>query len=102
MNINFKDTRYYLLCDLIRKCYHLSRLPLKSLSYKFHLSGDQLTYLNSKEHTLNSTKRITVTIKFYDYISFRSPKRIHCLNPMRYHGAYIENTCCHQPPSTVT
>ena len=26
----------------------------------------------------------------------------HYLNPIRYHGAFIENTYCHQPPSTVT
>ena len=29
-------------------------------------------------------------------------KGIHCLNLMRYHDAFIENTCCHQPPSLVT
>ena len=33
---------------------------------------------------------------------FGSPKGIHYLNPIRYHGAFIENTCCHQPPSIVT
>ena len=35
-------------------------------------------------------------------MSFGSPKRTHCLNPMRYHGAYIENSYCHQSPSTMT
>ena len=35
-------------------------------------------------------------------MSFRSPKGIHYLNPIRYHSAYIKNTCCHQPLSTVT
>ena len=35
-------------------------------------------------------------------MSFGSPKGTHCLNPMRYHGASIENTCFHQPPSTMT
>ena len=35
-------------------------------------------------------------------MSFGSPKRTHCLNPMRYHGASIENTCCHQPSLTMT
>ena len=34
-------------------------------------------------------------------MSFGSPKRTHCLNPMRYHSVSIENICCHQPPSTV-
>ena len=40
--------------------------------------------------------------KFHNHMSFGSSKGTHCLNPMRYHGAYIENTCCHQPPSIVT
>ena len=35
-------------------------------------------------------------------MSFGSPKETHFLNPMRYHGAFIENTYCHQPPSTAT
>ena len=35
-------------------------------------------------------------------MSFGSPKEIHYLKPMRYHGAPIENTCCYQLPSTVT
>ena len=35
-------------------------------------------------------------------MSFGSPKGTHCLNLMKYHSAYIENTCCHQPPSIVT
>ena len=35
-------------------------------------------------------------------MSFRSPKGTHCLNPMRYHGAAVENICYHQPPSIVT
>ena len=34
-------------------------------------------------------------------MSFGSPKGTHYLNPRRYHGAFIENTCCHQPPSIV-
>ena len=39
---------------------------------------------------------------FHDHMSFKSPKGTHYLNFMRYHDVYIENTCCHQPPSTVT
>ena len=35
-------------------------------------------------------------------MSFGLPKGTHCLNPIRYHGASIENTCCHQPLSTMT
>ena len=37
----------------------------------------------------------------HDHMSFGSPKGAHYLNPMRYHGAFIENTYCHQPPSIV-
>ena len=59
---------------------------------------DQLT----KEHMSNSTKEITITIGFHDYMFFGSPNETHCLNPMRYHEVFIENTYCHQPPSTVT
>ncbi|KAJ9680388.1 hypothetical protein PVL29_019652 [Vitis rotundifolia] len=40
--------------------------------------------------------------KFQNHMSFESPKGTHCLNPMRYHGAYIENTCRYQSPSMVT
>ena len=35
-------------------------------------------------------------------MSFGSPKGTHYLNPMRYHGASIENTYFHQPPLIVT
>ena len=35
-------------------------------------------------------------------MSFGSSKRTHYLNPMRYHGAFIENSYCHQLPSTMT
>ena len=35
-------------------------------------------------------------------MSFKSPNRAHYLNLMRYYGVFIENTCCHQPPSTMT
>ena len=49
--------------NLVRSCYHLSRLPLKCLSYKFHLLCDQLAYFNSKEHMSNSIKRITTTLQ---------------------------------------
>ena len=40
--------------------------------------------------------------RFHNHLSFGSPKRTHYLNPMRYDGASIENTCSHYPPSTVT
>ena len=29
-------------------------------------------------------------------MSFGSPNGTYCLNFMRYHGASIENTCCHK------
>ena len=40
------------------------------------------------------------SMKYYghsllDHMSFKSPKRTLCLNPMKYHGAFIENTYCH-------
>ena len=51
----------------------------------------------------DSTKGITMTIyRFHDHIFLRSPKGTHYLNPMRYHGASIENTCCYQHSSIVT
>ena len=37
-----------------------------------------------------------------DHMSFGSPKGIHYLNPMRYHGTSIEITYCHQPLSIMT
>ena len=40
--------------------------------------------------------------KFHDHKLFGSPKGTHYLNPMRYHGVFIENTYCHQLPSIVT
>ena len=40
--------------------------------------------------------------KVHDYMSFGSFKDTHCLNPMRYHGAFIENTYCYHPLSIVT
>ena len=49
----------------------------------------------------NSTKGIIVIIDFI-ITSFESPKRTHYLNPMRHHGASIENNYCHQPPPIVT
>ena len=46
----------------------------------------------------DSTKGITMTIyRFHDNIFLRSPKGTHSLNPMRYHGTYLENTYCHLP-----
>ena len=38
---------------------------------------------------------------FHDYMSFGSPKWTHYLNPMRYHGASIDNIHCNQLPSIV-
>ena len=35
-------------------------------------------------------------------MSFKSPNETHCLSLIKYLGTSIENTCCHQPPSTVT
>ena len=32
---------------------------------------------------------------FYEYTFLGSTKRILCLNPIRYHGAFIENTYCY-------
>ena len=52
------------VCKLTRKCYHLSRLPLQSLSYKSHFLCNQLIYSSSKEHMSNSTKGIIVVIDF--------------------------------------
>ena len=43
----------------------------------------------------NSSEGITKTTKFHDHIFFGSPKGTHYVNPMRYHGAYIKNTCFH-------
>ena len=40
--------------------------------------------------------------QFHDYMCFGSLNGTHYFNPMRYYGAFIENTCCHQPPSTGT
>ena len=52
---------------------------------------------------LNSTKlRDYYGYKFHDHVSLGSLKETHCLNPLRYHGASIKNTYCHQPSSTVT
>ena len=41
-------------------------------------------------------------VSFLDHMSVESPKETHCLNPMNYHGASIENTYCHQLPSMMT
>ena len=49
----------------------------------------------------NSTKEINGH-RFHDHMSFGSLKGTHYLNPMRFHGAYIENTYSDQLPSTVT
>ena len=49
----------------------------------------------------NSTKWIIMAIDFI-ITSFGSPKMTHYLNPMRHHGASIENNYCHQPPPIVT
>ena len=60
--------------NLTRYCYHLSRLPLKSLSYISYLLCDQLTYSSSKEHMSNSTKWITVTTNFLITCSLDYPR----------------------------
>ena len=88
--------------NLTRQYYHLSRLLLQFLSYKFHLLYDQLTYSNSKEHMSNFHKRKCYDYSLLDHTSFRSPQGKHCLNPMRYHGASSENTYCYQPLPIVT
>ena len=61
--------------NLTRKCYHLSRLPLKSLSYISYLLRDQLTYSNSKEHMSDFTKGITVTTNFMITCPLDHPRR---------------------------
>ena len=58
------DSLWTGICDLTRECYHLSRLPFKSLSYKYHLLFDQLIYSNFKEYMSSSTKGIIVVINF--------------------------------------
>ena len=50
---------------------------------------------------LNSSKGIAIVIDFM-ITSLLDHLRRHCLNPLRYLGAFIENFYCHQPPSTVT
>ena len=77
--------------NLTRQYYHLSRLLLQSLSYKFHLLYDQLAYSNSKEHMSNFHKRKCYNYSISDHTSFRSPQGKHYLNPMRYHDAFFEN-----------
>ena len=39
-----------------------------------------------------------MVIDFNDHMSFGSPNGAHCLNPMRYYDASIENAY-HRPPS---
>ena len=49
----------------------------------------------------NFTKGIIITTNFMITCPLDNP-RGHCLNSMRYHGASIEHTYCHQPSSIVT
>ena len=60
--------------NLTRQCYHLSKLPLKSLSYKSDLLCDRLTYSNSKEYMSNSTKWIIAIIDFMITCPLDHPK----------------------------
>ena len=60
----YVDSSWTSVRNLTRQCYHLLRLPLKSLSYKSPLLCDQMTYYSSKEHMSNSTKGITMVIDF--------------------------------------
>ena len=50
----------------------------------------------------NSTKGIIEAIYFMITCPLDHPRGIYCFNPMRYHGASVENAYCHQPPSTMT
>ena len=82
--------------------FHLSRLPLKSLSYRSHLLYDQLTYSNSKEYMSNSTKWITVVIDFMITCHLDHPRGYivsiswDIIVPLlRIPIASIENTRCH-------
>ena len=60
--------------NLTRQCYHLSKLPLKSLSYKSDLLCDRLTYSNSKEYMSNSIKWIIAIIDFMITCPLDHPK----------------------------
>ena len=74
------QTPHGLVFIILRYCYYLLRLPLKSLKYKFHLLYDQLTYFDYKEHMLNSTKRIITTTNFMVICPLDHPRKHVVLN----------------------
>ena len=81
--------------NLIRQCYHLSRLPLQFVSYKSHLLCDQLTYSNSKEYMSKFYQRKCYDHSFLNHMFFWITQCDTLSQSMRYHGASIENTNCY-------
>ena len=79
----FQDYLYYFELQILLLCIQLTCLSSQRDYVKFHLR-------NYYDHS------------FHEHTSLGSPKRTHCLNPMRYHSAFIENTYCYRLPSIVT
>ena len=67
-----------------------------------HIMYFQLTCLNSRRAYVKFHLRNYYGHSFHEHTSLKSPKGTHYLNPMRYHGASIDNTYCYQLSSIVT
>ena len=58
------DSSWIGVRNLTRECYQSIKITFKILELQISLLCDQIAYSSSKEHMLNSTKGITVTIDF--------------------------------------
>ena len=84
------------------KTISLSRLPLPFLSYKFSYRVFNWHFLVFKRTYVKFHLRNYYNHGFHEHTSLGSPKGTHCLNPKRYHGAFIENTHSYWFPPIVT
>ena len=62
----------------------------------------QLSYLNFQRAYVKFNLRNYYNHSFHENTSLGSRKGTHCLNPKRYHGAFIENTYYYWLSSIVT
>ena len=84
------------------KTINLSRLILQFVSYISSYCVFNQHILALQKHNVKFHLRKYYDHSYDEYTSLGTPKRTHCLNPMRYHDASVENTYCYQFSSIVT
>ena len=89
------------VCSLTRSKVSVFQDYIYHPWFKIILLCVQLTYLSSQRAYIKFHLR-NYGHSFHEHTSLRSSNGTHCLDPKRYHGAFVENTYCYRLPSIVT